>query len=221
MRLSSSLKVPTSVCLISAALFTATCSDSSHLTGTGGAGGNGTGGAAGAIGAGAGTAGAAGAAPQQCIASQPIEPCPANQVCDLDAPSRCGPDSILFGHCIVTPQTCANDEHPVCGCDGRTYSNDCLRQMAQAQLDYTGVCHDAGASTNCGPMNCDPTQSYCLQKQEWNASETYACNAIPADCASNPTCACICPDRTCAGDVYLCGCSDSDGLFAVSCGFNG
>src|SRR5579863_2877670 len=146
MRLSNSVAA---VCFVGAALFAASCSDSSPLTGIGGAGGNGTDGSAGAIGADAGsagaTAGAGGAAPQQG--------------------------------------------------------------------------HDAGASTNCGPMNCAPTQSYCLQKQEWNASETYACNAIPADCASNPTCDCICPDRNCAGAAYLCECSDSNGLFAVRCGF--
>lgn len=252
MRLSNSLNVPASLCLITAALFPFACSDSRQLTATGGAGGNATGGSAGAVGGAAGTAtggtagakaaggaapavggaagtvtggmaGAGGATPQDCYPppTSAAETCPANQVCDLDAPYRCSPLFLQGGHCIVTPQTCTTDFNPVCGCDGRTYSNNCARQMAQVQLDYTGPCSDAGASTNCGPMNCDLTQSYCLQKQEWNATETYACNPIPANCASNPTCACICPDRTCAGSAYLCVCSDSSGLFAVRCGFNG
>jgi hypothetical protein len=37
------------------------------------------------------------------------ETCPADQVCDLDAPYRCSPLSLQFGHCIVTPQTCTTD----------------------------------------------------------------------------------------------------------------
>ena len=226
MRLSHSLiNVPTSLSLIGAALFAVACSDSRQLTATGGAGGDGGGGAARAVGGAAGgttggLAGAGGATPQQCTTTQPIEACPANQVCDLDAPGRCLPGSLQFGHCIETPQICTSDSNPVCGCDGRTYANDCARQMAQAQLDYTGACRDAGVSTNCGPGNCDPGQTYCSATNPGYAGDppwTYLCKTIPTECAANPTCACICPSPNGCSGSYTCHCTDTNGLVSVSC----
>ena len=44
------------------------------------------------------------------------------------------------GMCANAPEVCTQDYKPVCGCDGKTYSNDCMRKGAKAQLDHVGEC---------------------------------------------------------------------------------
>jgi hypothetical protein len=44
------------------------------------------------------------------------------------------------GLCAKAPEICTQDYDPVCGCDGETYGNDCMRKVAKVQLDYIGEC---------------------------------------------------------------------------------
>jgi len=71
--------------------------------------------------------------------------CPDGTFCE-GLPGRCDIalgipiDVPSDGACVPVPSECAQIYHPVCGCDGVTYGNDCARRAAAMQLAHEGPC---------------------------------------------------------------------------------
>lgn len=75
--------------------------------------------------------------------------CITGLICDMSANNTCGAD--LMGTCIEDEDTmCTMQYDPVCGCDGNTYGNDCVRRAAYVALDSAGPCGDAPEGQQCG-----------------------------------------------------------------------
>ncbi len=71
---------------------------------------------------------------RECVAD---EECPPNWHCAKPVGECDG-----VGECVPRPDACYTLWDPVCGCDGRTYSNDCCAARAGVSVDYEGECRD-------------------------------------------------------------------------------
>jgi hypothetical protein len=77
--------------------------------------------------------------PQPCDNSAfPGSSCRASEFCQ--GPTGQCFIAFLSGTCTTVPQVCLNNVQRVCGCDGKTYSNDCKRRQARVTKVKDGAC---------------------------------------------------------------------------------
>ncbi|MGE5788187.1 MAG: Kazal-type serine protease inhibitor domain-containing protein, partial [Myxococcales bacterium] len=91
---------------------------------------------------------------------------------------------------------------PVCGCDDKTYSNDCVAAAAGVSVAHDGACvTENSPSTDCGGITgkaCAKGQ-YCkyeLAAKCGAADQTGTCAAIPEVCTAMWKPVCGCDDKT-------------------------
>lgn len=71
--------------------------------------------------------------------SRGTPPCEASLFCKWERSAMCG-RADAAGVCSVKPSICIKVYKPVCGCDRKTYGNECEAHSAGVAVDYDGAC---------------------------------------------------------------------------------
>ncbi|WP_438024844.1 Kazal-type serine protease inhibitor family protein [Sorangium sp. So ce233] len=127
--------------------------------------------------------------------------CAEGLYCDFAPEANCGAYD-RSGTCEFVPEACRQDYDPVCGCDGRTYGNDCVAAMAGVSVRSLGECgptivglgESCGGFTLGGPRVCDDGL-YCQYAPDaicGRADAAGTCAEKPEACTKElaPVCGC-------------------------------
>lgn len=127
--------------------------------------------------------------------------CAEGLYCDFAPEASCGAYD-RSGTCELVPEACRQDYDPVCGCDGRTYGNDCVaatvgvsvRSLGECGPTVVGLGESCGGFTLGGPRVCGEGL-YCKYAPDaicGRADAAGSCAEKPEVCTKElaPVCGC-------------------------------
>jgi hypothetical protein len=116
-----------------------------------------------------------------------------------------------MGTCEPKPLDCSGvPTMAVCACDGKTYDNACLAELAGTDVNGHGGCPAPAGTFSCGTGYCQTDQELCAYSLQ---APVPACMPLPASCL--PPNADVC---SCLANAFCSGCTGSPGQLTATCG---
>jgi hypothetical protein len=119
-------------------------------------------------------------------------PCESGKYCQLAVGTCTQPNP--SGTCVEVPtSTCSSYSQPVCGCDGKTYTNACEAAKAKQSLVTNGLCP---CGVNGGTCQSDEFCSYLSTDNCLNPGASGSCAPRPTSCPGITATVCGCDGKT-------------------------